>query len=220
VGLVLALALGLVIIGGNRTSARRFTGSLSDLMPPASLTEGWSIEARPVAETPEARRAVSELLNFDDAVFATFTRGSTQISLYLAYWSPGRMSPRLVGSHTPDVCWVGSGWKAVARESGRVHLLLDGSRSYPSEIREMSRNGHTEYVIFWHLLVGRDESKAGVAPYGWSAFWHDLTRSGLKGRSEQFFLRISSNAPLDQWWTLPWVQHAVLGVTKAVRPPS
>jgi hypothetical protein len=78
-----------------------------------------------IAATPEMKRAVDELLNFDDAAFFTYTKGEDRVSVYIAYWKPGTMPQRLVSGHTPDVCWVGNVWEVRRRES-RVSLASRG----------------------------------------------------------------------------------------------
>lgn len=296
---------------------RTFQGSVKDLLPPAEIVarDGWKVDYLPIADTPEAKAKVDELLNYDDAVFAVYTRGTEQVAIYLAYWAPGKMSHRLVAGHTPDVCWVGAGWRIerarsvqlsarssqvsalsfqeIAVDDGRKSVddgrrAVDGKRvaeaggreavsgqpqglrsqpsvsstqvsgfshqpsdlssqvsatssltplatsneplapspqslvasnqqlatgtqqlasslpllahspqllalaAQPGEYREMSLNGRTEHVVFWHLLdgVARSYGTQGLPP--WHATFTDLFTQAFKQRPEQLFVRISN----------------------------
>ncbi len=94
------------------------TQSLASLVP--EKIPGWTVKDQPIAETEEMKKAVDEMLNYDDAVYRIYTQGKTTISVYVAYWKPGKMSPRLIAGHTPDVCWVNNGWKCTARDFNYV----------------------------------------------------------------------------------------------------
>lgn len=121
VGLLLVLvgAIVLVIYGETRPLKRTFYGKVIDLVPKQEeLPPGWTVEYKPIADTPEMKKAVAELLNYDDAVYAVYSNGTRHLAVYIAYWTPGKMSHRLVAGHTPDVCWVNAGWKVLEAESG------------------------------------------------------------------------------------------------------
>jgi len=92
------------VIGQRETPAGVSIEAFNELLPRANKLPGWSAAQRPVADTEEMKRAVAELLNHDAGGFVTYTNGDLQISIYAAYWKPGKMSPRLVAGHTPDVC--------------------------------------------------------------------------------------------------------------------
>lgn len=199
-GAILLVGVGLVLIGSRPPPERTFKGAVKDLLPKPEEIPGWTVEYQPIADTPEMKAKVTELLNYDDAVYAVYTNGSQRLSVYIAYWAPGKMSHRLVAGHTPDVCWVGAGWTKEDARSGVLLADGKGGMIQPAEMRVMSLNGHREYVVFWHLLDGR------VVSYGtgwrppWHAFWDDIWAMGIKQRQEQFFLRISSNLPLAESW--------------------
>jgi len=221
---VLAVAVGLIVIGGMRPRERTFTGTLKELVPQADEVAGWAVAYHPVAETAELQKATAEMLNYDDAVYAIYTRGEMRISVYAAYWSPGKMSNRLIAGHTPDVCWVGSGWVPLKAETGSRSVQIG---DFHHETRERHENGNsgaearldkaatapvlpmehrvfqlgeqTEYVVFCQVVGGRALSygTGGLPP--WYGFLSDLWARGLRQREEQFFLRISSNRPLEEF---------------------
>lgn len=168
----------------------KFKGRLTDVLPKAEEVPGWEIQHEEIADTPEMKKAVSELLNFDDAVFTSYTRGVERISIYIAYWKPGRMSHRLVAGHTPDVCWVGSGWTIVSKSENAL-VFSGGERTWPAQRRQMSRGKIGEVVLFWHF-AGRDlvSYRAGVPP--WHAVFTDVFKKRFEQRQEQIFLRVSA----------------------------
>lgn len=198
--LLLISAIVLVIYGKTRIPAPTFHGDLASILP--EPPSGWTMKKREIADTPEMKEAVGELLNYDDGVFVDYTNGTYRLSVYIAYWTPGKMSQRLVASHTPDVCWVGNGWVKQSSER-KTHLTLGGKILPPVESRLFIFNENTEYVWFWHI-VG-DEAKSYATGYAppWYAPLTDMLSKGLNQREEQFFIRISAQVPLDSFTIKP-----------------
>jgi len=218
--LLLASAIGLVIYGSTRPQERTFHGRLVDILPEAP--PGWTRTLRPIADTPEMKKAVGEVLNFDDAIFADYTLGVNRLSVYVAYWTPGKMQHRQVASHTPDICWVGAGWTCTERgvwpsepnqQSDGPTVLAqrtDGDRTanlpsprsslpalrLPAESRTFTSRGSTEHVWFWHIVGGRPISYGPQTP-PWYASIVDMLTKGLDQREEQFFIRLSAPQPLE-----------------------
>lgn len=206
---LLLTAIGLVVYGSTRPQERTFHEKLTDVLPEAP--PGWTRTLRPIADTPEMQKAVGETLNYDDAVFAEYKRGSDRLSVYIAYWTPSRMSQRLVAGHTPDVCWVGAGWKCTERGVwtaergvGSKTVLEDLSSAphaprshlFPAESRTFTARGVTEYVWFWHI-VGNQAISYGPQTPPWYASLVDMLAKGIDQREEQFFIRLSAPQPLD-----------------------
>ncbi|KAB2919443.1 MAG: exosortase-associated EpsI family protein [Dechloromonas sp.] len=210
--LVIALAAGLLTIavtlsiyGSSQPSERTLLGAVANLLPASELISDWEIAIMPVAATPEMKKAVAEMLNYDDAVFVNYVRGKMRISVYIAHWNPGKMSHRLVAGHTPDVCWTQAGWQC---ESGRTvsDLEVRARRLQPAELRTMTQRGVTEYVIFWHLVGNQAVTYGTNWRPPWYAMFLDIWQSGLQLRKEQLFVRISSNQPLGDFWLAEPVQ--------------
>lgn len=190
--LLLLGAVGLVAYGTAQIPPPTFHGRLHDFLPPPP--PGWTMKEKPIADTPEMKQAVGELLNFSDGVFVDYLGpAGERLSVYMAYWVPGKMSHRLVATHTPDVCWVGGGWKKT--EEGRTPSLLGDMPS--GESRTFTANGTPEYVWYWHLVGTESKSYATGQEPPWYASLTDLFQKGLKQREEQFFIRLSSDRPLD-----------------------
>jgi hypothetical protein len=201
VSVALSVVLAVAVAFGILTSTRplptpTLTTPLANLLPREII--GWTVRDQPIAETEEMKKAVGELLNYDDAIFRTYIQGGTTISIYVAYWKPGKMSPRLVAGHSPDVCWIGNGWRCTARDFSYQLKIADQSvvRTAQSGTYELSSN--VQHVLFWHLHQGQliSYEMAGTPP--WWAALADLWKQGLNQRGEQFFIRISSNLPLNK----------------------
>jgi hypothetical protein len=215
--LLLISTIGLVAYGSLQVPSPKFRGSLHGILPPPPL--GWTMKEKPIADSAEMKKAVAELLNYDDGVFVDYTRGTTRLSVYIAYWSPGKMPHRLVASHTPDVCWVGGGWKRVyagatpalaptAPASTQLHPHQSAAETHARAIpkgeeRTFTAQGTTEYVWFWHLVGEESKSYGTGTKPPWFAPITDLLAKGLNQRDEQFFIRLSSNVPMRELQSSP-----------------
>jgi hypothetical protein len=189
-------AVSFCVYGAYTVPDPTFRGTLLERLPPAP--PGWTRVERPIAETPEIQQAVDEQLNFDDGIFVDYTRGNQRLSVYAAYWTPGRMSRRLVASHTPDVCWVANGWKITASTTLTGLRDREGRVLPPAEARTFLAQGRPEHVWYWHVVgptVYSYATNSGPPRY---AIFVDLWEKGLKQREEQFFIRLSSPRPLDE----------------------
>jgi hypothetical protein len=119
-----------------------------------------------------------------------------QVTLYIAYWPPGRIPVSTVDAHTPDACWPAEGWltKAVANPVAGFSV---GSRQLaPAEARVFTAMGTQQYVWFWHLYAGRPIPYQN--PYSLrelaSSAWHYGFRKG----GDQLFVSVASNRPWDE----------------------
>jgi hypothetical protein len=197
-GVVLLASVALQIHSASRLEAEPARVPLADLVP--KEIAGWTASEGQVAETQEMKRAVGELLNFDDVVLRTYRRGGMEFEIYAAYWRPGKMSHRLIAGHTPDVCWVAAGWTMVraggddTEATGRDMSLAQGG-----EYRVFKDpRGTKRFVRFWHLSGGESVSYdvAGTPP--WWAVFSDFKRFGLNQRRSQYFVRVSANVPFAE----------------------
>lgn len=183
---------------------------------------GWSVRDVPLADTAEGRNAVQGILRYDDFISRSYRRGPTEVTLYIAYWAPDRVPPRLVGRHTPDRCWIQNGWTCDSRTRAVVLPGTNGAPLQPAEAGVYSfSNQATLHVAFWHLVGGKayaygpeQSDMVALAPLT------DLKTFGLNQRQEQFFIRIASNEKLEAFWTDPAFQKLLrsiesLGVAQA-----
>ncbi|MFH1496591.1 MAG: exosortase-associated EpsI family protein [Verrucomicrobiota bacterium] len=219
--LLLILAIGLAAYGGSRVPEPRFHGEVAKLLPPAP--PGWTMTEKSIADTPEMKEAVDELLNYSDGTFVEYSNGNQRLSVYIAYWVPGKMSHRLVAAHTPDVCWVGNGWEKI--QSKQITDMVIENQPIPAiQDRLFEANGQAEYVWFWHLVGNESKSYGTGHVPPWHAAITDLWVKGLNQREEQFFIRISSNVPLEKLLgnsplkavlvQLPWPDTIINGISQ------
>jgi hypothetical protein len=195
----LAVAALVNVVGESLRSEQTFHSRLTDLLPSVEEIPEWRVSHRPVAETREMKKAVSELLNYEEACLVDFKSGDSRVSLYSAYWPPGRMSHRVIAGHTPDVCWVESGWENMPAVAKSADFVVDGSFFPPLEHRVFRLRGQSEHVVFLHLVGGRPMNYGTSWKPPWYALFADVLGRGLKQREEQFFLRISSNRPWEEF---------------------
>ena len=188
-----------MILGGARIDPkRRFATSLAALLPDDNEVVGWMVTHKPIAETAEMKRAVGELLNYDDAIFAIYSASGIRVSIYAAYWSPGKMSHRLIATHTPDVCWVGGGWQRLQQGVEQWVFAME-EKPLRLEHRIFALNGQVEHVVFCHLVGGKPMIYKTAAKPPWYAMFTDLRLKGLRQREEQIFFRISSDRPFAEF---------------------
>ena len=155
---------------------------------------GYTITDQPIASTPEMQKAVNEMLNYDEAVFRTYSGNGISFSVYAAYWSPGRFHPRLISIHTPDVCWLGNGMTQVKADFN-YQLKIDGKPLWYGQYREFTANGVQTNVVYWHILNGKlsgyAEGPNSLSQDFFATMWRDMH----EGIGEQYFIRISSPVP-------------------------
>jgi hypothetical protein len=193
VALLLGCTLAVFFVIQTRPAGRVATPApdLSALLPAAA--PGWT-----VATSPGLDRFAATLQT-DDLVERTYTKSAggrtTQLTVYLAYWPPGRTSVSVVALHTPDACWPGVGWTPVPSASARFSPVVAGRTLPAAESRVFTQRSLTQNVWFWHLYDGaaitqRDpRSVRELLTIAW--------RYGFRKEGAQMFVRISSNRP----WT-------------------
>jgi hypothetical protein len=197
-----SLALGAVLLGVgvlttsfealNQPREGLFKGEVLNLFPTLEEVDGWILNEESIAASEEMRRTVSEMLNYTDARFISYKKNDQRVSVYIAYWSPGRMSHRLIAGHTPDTCWVKNGWILLNRKSSSDLSIAGAGVLKRAELRELSLDNNREWVAFWHLVGNKTQDYTEAQP-PWHAMFSDIMLHGSNLKSEQFFIRISSN---------------------------
>lgn len=201
---VLVLAVGLAIvprIGFERPQV--IQKPLESLLP--ADVEGWETRRLEIAESPEMRSRAMSILRFDDVLYRSYRHGSIEVQVYVAYWKPGTVPYGQAGVHTPDTCWVATGWKQEERQYSQA-LKSGGRVTKPSETGRFSLREVKLDVVFWHLVGGRVHT---YLQYGWldgmagvrerlPHLFQDLRRYGLNLAQGQLFVRVSSNVSLEK----------------------
>ena len=203
---------------------RGFTGDLAQALPEV---QGWHRREVPIAGSSAAVASAKGILNYSQAKQFFYTRGGTQILVYVAYWEPGKVSVVDAGSHNPDSCWVNNGCVrterafAVPGRAGERDLL-------PYEFGQyIVPNGGKQNVAFWHLVNG-EPNRYEDQEAGWRhgligrlerlpLVWKDIQAYGINQKNEQMFVRISSGQRIEELLADPanktlWEALAPLGV--------
>jgi exosortase len=191
VALLLGCALAIFFIVQTHPSDRTPPPApdLAALLPAAPA--GW----RGASSTDLSR--FTDTLQTDDLVERTYYKeaGSqiTQVTVYLAYWPPGRTSVSTVALHTPDACWPGVGWTPVASAATRCSPVVAGRALPPAESRLFTFGGQTQFVWFWHLYDGTAITQRD--PRSVRELLAAACHYGFRKEGAQLFVRISSNHP-------------------------
>jgi hypothetical protein len=224
-GFMLAGLLALVLLSEFAAPRPRgFTADLAQVLPEVT---GWQRREIPIAGSSAAMVNVQGILNYSQAKQVLYTRGRTQLLVYVAYWEPGKVSVVDAGSHNPDSCWVSSGCVRTERRfavPGRV-----GERDLlPYEFGQyIIPNGGKQNVAFWHLVNG-EPNRYEEQQAGWRngligrlerlpLVWKDIRAYGINQKNEQMFIRISSGQRIEELMADPangalWQALAPLGV--------
>ena len=189
---------------------RGFTGELNQVLPEVV---GWVRRDIPIAASSAAMASAQGILNYSQAKQILYTKGGTQVLVYVAYWEPGKVSVVDAGSHNPDSCWVNNGCVRTERVysvPGRV-----GERELlPYELGQyIVPNGGKQNVAFWHLVNG-EPNRYEDQEAGWRngllgrlerlpLVWKDIRTYGLNQKNEQMFVRISSGARIEDLFADP-----------------
>lgn len=179
---------------------------------------GWISRELPLGGTESVAGKARAVLNFNRYVYREYKRENRWISVYVAYWRPGQMPPHLVASHTPDQCWTSAGWKcdSFGRRSVKPGGLRDKLK--PAEWRVFrSPGGSSVHVLYWHV-VGTN-----LYDYGGQRFnsvphvgaWMRGAWDHFRGRqAEQYFIRLTSNRPVEEVWNEPGFQQILAALAK------
>jgi len=184
-----------------------FTSAVPEIKRPVAElvpknVAGWECSDLPIAGTEVMANIVGDVLQFDGYTYRIYHKKDAEVSLYVAYWKPGKVSTTDAGVHNPDSCWVNAGMTRVERKYG-VEVTIGGYHLKPLEygLFQIERRGDPRDagtgavsssgvspaavapvrtfripVYFWHLVGGEvnryEDQKTGF-------------RSGLLGRLDR-----------------------------------
>jgi hypothetical protein len=206
--------VAVVLIGGLqaplllRGQSRESHSVSLDYILPGELA-GWRISDLPLGATESQSKSARDILQFDDHAYRSYSRPGLEFSVYVAYWKPGRPARALVGSHTPDLCWVSAGCTILERQSERA-VSLGLLAGLPGEWRrfEMPDRSRVE-VLFWHLSGGNVLHFNASSLTSW---WRDALREIQASGEEQYFVRITSPQSLNDLLANPEVEPVLRSV--------
>ena len=206
----MALGLGSVVLSSVLFAffvpsvAPSVQGKLEELIP--AEMPGWKAMKVPLSSTPEGVERVLDVLDLDDVFSREYSKGSTRVMVYAAYWYPGSEPYSSVAIHNPDSCWVIAGWKVEDRESNRK-VSFAGLDLKEHEWGIYSKKRTEQHVLFWHLLGGKPNKH--IKHMLWTSsgvdslkrqfyFIYNIAQMGFDLGQDQLFVRISSNKPFGE----------------------
>jgi len=176
---------------------------------------GWSGRDVPLGPNEFVAGEVEKVLRYDEVIYREFRRGNESFGVYVAYWGQGKMPSQLVASHTPDRCWTENGWRCLEMKF-RQPVRFEDQTFLPAEWRVFvpPANNEPVYVLYWHLNDGRLYDYGGrfnavPDPVLW---WKDVVMQAVKGNREQYFVRITSNGPVENLWHDPGFVEVLRGL--------
>ena len=212
-GLVLVAAVGIQGVQFFRETPHARAPHLRQTVPLAPV--GWSAREVPLGANEFIAGEVEKVLNYDEVLNREYSRAGEDFGVYVAYWGAGKMPTRLVASHTPDRCWTENGWQCLEMKF-KVAESLDGATLQPAEWRVFKppRGGAPTYVMYWHLVEGKtydygDRFNNVPDPFLW---WKDAVQQAVLGSREQYFIRLTSSAPLENVWNDPGFGEILRGL--------
>jgi hypothetical protein len=207
-----AVLLGAVVLQAFNPAEESADPKPAHLAQTIPLEAGdWHGEPVPLGATEFVSSKVAQVLNYDDVFNVRYRKGSSELTVYVAYWGAGRMPVRLVASHTPDRCWTENGWTCVDMRFDERRSIAGRALQSADWRRFLDPDGKSTHVLFWHLIEGEvydygERFNAIPHPLEW---WKDAMRQLVSGSREQYFMRVGSNVPFEQIWDDPGVQEIV-----------
>lgn len=184
---------------------------LAEIIP--QEIEGWTSENFDLATSAESSDRIASFLNLDDSLYRIFQKGSTRVGVYVAYWTPGKVSYRWAGAHTPDTCWVVNGWTCTERKYA-IPFSVKDQQFKKAEFGIYEKDNTVENVYFWHLVGGQPFSYAQKEVPNIFGSLIDIRKYGLNLRQEQFFIRLSSNQSLETLSKIDGFNQIIEGLSK------
>lgn len=166
--------------------------------------EGWRVES---AKDLYRFASVLQTTQLTERYYLKNIHGQpVLLDVYIAHWPAGQAPVSAVAQHTPDACWPGAGWQPEANPQPQISLSLAGAKLPTAEQRLFrSASAPPQYVWFWHIYDGRTINYRD--PYSVPALLELAVRYGFRREGEQYFIRVSSNAPWPLLATEPLVQE-------------
>ena len=161
---------------------------------PAAIP-GWSVHDEPLGDTDYQQATIARSLRFDGCVHRVFQRADRYVSVFVAWWAPGRLPTRLIAFHSPDICWTAQGWRCTAF-AHRQPLTVAGHAWHPAEARTfVDAHGEKSHVLFWLLVAGEPYDFGpglGRLP-GPAAWFGDLRTRFARRPQDHLFVRLATN---------------------------
>lgn len=189
----------------------------------------WKVQDILLANTEENFQNIHEILQFDDYVLREYQINQYKLGLLVFYWKHNTITANEVQNHVPDICWVQNGWE-IKEEINRHKLPTSNNLTIPDLEFRLFRKPNTpdQYVYYWHIVGKKSyfnkESKFGKGVFTLNSL-KALFGLGLHMRDEQFFIRLTSNHPIESIWESKEIEPLIgsifsLPQTKNIDPES
>ncbi len=113
---------------------------------------GWQFEPAPVPDTAKKILATQNLFN---GVY----RGPAgeRVTVFVGRWDANNANELSVVGHTPDVCWVGGGWKPISLGQPQQVSFTVSGQEIPFEVRAFRppAGGSYELTVWCTVVNGR-----------------------------------------------------------------
>ncbi len=212
--LVLVVAVGIQGVKFFHETPKPHDPHLAQTIP-LTIPGGWTGADLPLGANEFLSKESEKVLNYDAVLNREYSRDGETFGVYVAYWGAGKMPTRLVASHTPDRCWTENGWRCTAMKFKQPEIF-EGAVLQPAEWRvfEPPLGGQPTYVLYWHLVEGHaydygDRFNNVPSPVLW---WKDAVQQAVLGSREQYFIRLTSNEPLENLWNDPGFATVLRGL--------
>jgi hypothetical protein len=113
----------------------------------------WSFVEIPLSKEVKNKLGNGEIKN---GLFSS-TQSEIQVRYFLGKWDPSNPKQMAVVSHTPDICWVGAGWKPVNLGQPNTTYILPGGTDSVEEINKDIIGIEFQTRVFEHVLSKEKE---------------------------------------------------------------
>ncbi len=191
---------------GGTAPEGRPTGHIAEIVP--AKPGVWESEDMPLGSTEEVKRSAEKILATSEFLNRRYSdKSGREFNVYIAYWEPGKVTPRHAVNHTPDSCWVRNGWKRIDNSSRsdcmpgkqRVPLFPAFYREYTYEVsagKTVKRN-----VVFW-CVIGDETfnfSEGGSAFFNPVEWFKSILKYSVTGMKDIYFIRVDSSFNFDDF---------------------
>lgn len=160
----------------------------------------------PLGANEEVTRATEKILAVNEFLNREYTLSDGgKFTVYISYWAPKKEPVRVASTHTPDRCWVRSGWKNDDSKKKQSEVLtVGGKKLMPAYYREYTvenmGNTYRRYVWFWFITGGKRYDYNASDNYAPSPIMYvkNMINDALRGSPEMYFIRVDSDIPLAE----------------------
>lgn len=123
--------------------------SVRHVLRPRPVVAGYTFDAQPVGAAAIETLATTNLIN------GSFRRGDEAFTVFAADWRAETAREMSVVQHTPDICWVGAGFRVLELGQPRSVTLELSGKPVPFECRVFQAPGaEVPEMTVWSTLVG------------------------------------------------------------------